>query len=239
MNFASEAQSEERRRQSRCRFQQLLLAGAFGMAVFFFNGRCLAQGSFGSPTRGSANNPADLAVVVYNENDPFSRELADFYAGKRGIPSERVVGIKCSTDEEISREEYDEQYCRADSGRSSTNARLVETHAGQAGRGTVEHRCTSNRMCYLVLMRVAFRCASSRPVPIIAGDFCTKQPSPLKDANGASVDSELTVLGGFTRSQSRGICQTRIFAFVQPLPRGAASGGHDARRADWTHRRAR
>ncbi len=33
------------------------------------------------------------------------------------------------------------------------------------------------------------------------GDHC-EQPSPLRDANGASVDSELTVLGGFTRAIS-------------------------------------
>ncbi len=47
------------------------------------------------PTVGSARaqsasaNPADLAVVIYNESDPLSHELADFYAEKRGIPAER------------------------------------------------------------------------------------------------------------------------------------------------------
>ena len=55
-----------------------------------------------------SDNPAALAVVVYNENDPLSRDLADFYAEKRGIPAERVVGSRCPTDEEISREEYDD-----------------------------------------------------------------------------------------------------------------------------------
>ena len=47
-------------------------------------------------------------VVIYNESDPDSAELARFYAEKRGIPKEQIIGLKCATTEEITREEYDE-----------------------------------------------------------------------------------------------------------------------------------
>src|SRR5258708_34666049 len=53
--------------------------------------------------------PANFAAVVYNENDPLAAPLAKFYAEKRGIPPERMVALKCSLAEEISREQYDRE----------------------------------------------------------------------------------------------------------------------------------
>src|SRR6202040_13809 len=46
-------------------------------------------------------------VVVYNNAAPDSVELAKFYAQRRGIARHHLVGLTCSPDEEISREEYD------------------------------------------------------------------------------------------------------------------------------------
>jgi len=50
---------------------------------------------------------AAATVVVYNKAAPDSPELARFYAQQRGIASDHVVGLTCSTEEEISREDYD------------------------------------------------------------------------------------------------------------------------------------
>src|SRR5947199_7984551 len=50
---------------------------------------------------------AASTIVIYNKAAPDSAELARFYAKQRGIASDHVVGVTCSTDEEISREEYD------------------------------------------------------------------------------------------------------------------------------------
>ena len=100
----------------------------------------LAYQSWAQGVRRSAvDHPADVAVVVYNENDPLSRELADFYAGKRGIPAVRVVGLKCSSDEEISREEYDDQI-------AGPLRRIFDEHGwwertpDQPRRGAIQHR---------------------------------------------------------------------------------------------------
>src|SRR2546426_7007763 len=50
---------------------------------------------------------AASTIVVYNKAALDSPELARFYAQHRGIASDHIVGLTCSTDEEITREEYD------------------------------------------------------------------------------------------------------------------------------------
>ena len=59
------------------------------------------------PVASDTENVAALAAVVYNDNDPLSLELAYLYAEKRGIARDRIIGLNCSIEEEISREEYD------------------------------------------------------------------------------------------------------------------------------------
>src|SRR5437879_994982 len=62
----------------------------------------LVAGGFG------AEQPlADLTIVVYNKAVPESVELAKFYAEKRGIAPDHLIGLDCSTEEEITREQYD------------------------------------------------------------------------------------------------------------------------------------
>src|SRR5436190_15654093 len=50
---------------------------------------------------------APATIVVFNEDIPESVELAKFYAQKRGIARDHLVGLSCSRTEEISRLEYD------------------------------------------------------------------------------------------------------------------------------------
>src|ERR1700731_269454 len=47
------------------------------------------------------------AIVVFNRDVPESVELAKFYAEKRGIARDHLVGLNCSPNEEISRDEYE------------------------------------------------------------------------------------------------------------------------------------
>ncbi len=156
-------------------------------------GRGSAQGFGARPITG----PADLALVIYNETDPLSHELAEFYAEKRGIPPERVVGLHCSSEEEISREEYDTQI--AGPLRQVFDARGWWQRTPDKPDEDPSSIVTANQVCFLVLMRgVPLRIRQTTGYP---GDHCA-EPSPLKEANGASVDSELTVLGGFTRAIS-------------------------------------
>src|SRR4051812_27258847 len=55
----------------------------------------------------TVNADAAATVVVFNETDRDSVDLARFYAEKRGIPKSQVIGLKCVKTEEISREDYD------------------------------------------------------------------------------------------------------------------------------------
>src|SRR5439155_22269623 len=50
---------------------------------------------------------AGSTIVVYNRNVPESVGLAKFYAEQRGIARDHLIGLDCSGEEEISREEYD------------------------------------------------------------------------------------------------------------------------------------
>ncbi|MEP6937335.1 MAG: TIGR03790 family protein, partial [Chthoniobacterales bacterium] len=59
-----------------------------------------------APARGE-DPLAPATAVVFNRENPESVELAKFYAQKREIPRDHLVGLACSAEEEISREEYD------------------------------------------------------------------------------------------------------------------------------------
>src|SRR5208337_4493143 len=54
-------------------------------------------------------NPEALAtLVIFNNADPVSVELAGYYAEKRGIPFDHLIGLDCPLTEEISRKDYEQ-----------------------------------------------------------------------------------------------------------------------------------
>lgn len=176
------------------------------LVVFGFPRRLFAQAlPMGQLRAGRNDNPADAAVVVYNDADPLSRDLADFYAEKRGIAADRLVALHCPTQEDISREEYDTTIAaplRAAFDRHGWWQRTPD-QPGAEPSSTV----TANRIRFLVLMRgLPLRI---KPASGYAGDFCN-QPSPIKDSNSACVDSELAALGLFTRGIS-GVVPNPLF----------------------------
>ncbi len=70
----------------------------------------------------SAEEPlAAATIVVFNSSNPESVELAKFYAEKRGIARNHLVGFACSGDEEISRDDYDRTTVGSPSGELSRN----------------------------------------------------------------------------------------------------------------------
>ena len=52
---------------------------------------------------------AASVVVVYNTEYPESRNLAEYYAAKRNIAADSIVGLPCSQTEAMTREAFDEQ----------------------------------------------------------------------------------------------------------------------------------
>ena len=55
---------------------------------------------------------ADRVLLLVNDNSPLSRDIAEYYARRRGVPPQNICHIKASTSEEISREDYDRQIAR-------------------------------------------------------------------------------------------------------------------------------
>src|SRR4051812_11328764 len=70
------------------------------LSVLAFAGVLLAHGSAG------ALEPKDVWLVV-NKNVPESRQVADHYIAKRGVPKANVVELDLPKVEDISRADYD------------------------------------------------------------------------------------------------------------------------------------
>jgi uncharacterized protein (TIGR03790 family) len=141
----------------------------------------------------AAESLSALTVVIYNKNAPDSVQLAKFYADQRGIARDHLVGLDCSQEEEISRDEYDMTI--ANPLREIFKARNWWTLRGSPGEnGTIT--ATSIRFVAIVKgVPLKIRATSNYP-----GDV-PGQP-PIGNRNEASVDSELAVLGLFSRQIS-------------------------------------
>lgn len=67
----------------------------------------LSLASLLSAAEAAEPNLQATTIVVFNSSNPESVDLAKFYAQQRGIARDHLVGLVCSGEEEITREEYD------------------------------------------------------------------------------------------------------------------------------------
>jgi uncharacterized protein (TIGR03790 family) len=142
-----------------------------------------------TPAPGNADALATL--VVFNEKDAESGLLAKFYAEKRGVPKEQVIGLQCSSGEEISREEYDRTIAEPLRRVFTTNLFWSLRTTPDDPRGAVER----NKIRFIALMRgIPLKIAQTEKY---AGDQIG--PAPVGTTNSAAVDSELALLGFHTR----------------------------------------
>lgn len=56
--------------------------------------------------QGRAAGPGDSVVIVYNRNVKESKEIAEHYAERRGVPKKQILGLSLPTGEDISRADY-------------------------------------------------------------------------------------------------------------------------------------
>ena len=132
---------------------------------------------------------APATIVVFNQDVPESVELAKFYAQKRGIARDHLVGLSVSRTEEISRDEYDTMI------RNPLRAVFKERkwwtlNEPRDGPVTI----ASNSIRFVALMK-------GMPLKIRAADnYSGDKPgaAPIRNRNDASVDSEIAALGAFT-----------------------------------------
>jgi uncharacterized protein (TIGR03790 family) len=158
---------------------------------------------------GRAEQPlAPSTIVVYNKAALDSAELARFYAQKRGIASDHIVGLTCSTDEEITREEYDANI-------AGPLRETFQTRTWWTVRETPEQQTTvtSTSIRFVAVIKGVPLKIKPTEGPY-AGDQSTG--GPVSGHNEASVDSELATLGLFSR-QISGPLRNPYFQSYKPI----------------------
>ena len=147
-------------------------------------------------SRTAAQPLVDSTVVVYNNAVPDSIELAKFYAEKRGIPPDHLVGLDCSIQEEITRGQYDATI--AGPLREIFRERHWWTVDESPSRPPV---VTASSVHFVAIIKGV-------PLKIHSTDhYPSDQPGTgtIQSRNEASLDSELSVLGFFSRQISGAI----------------------------------
>jgi uncharacterized protein (TIGR03790 family) len=132
-----------------------------------------------------ASNLAAHVVVVYNADSPSSAGLAHYYAKARSLPEERLLGIHCPADEEISRAQYREIEKAIRAYLMAKKWLGESTLPAGAGISVATH---NDVWCLVLIQGIPLK---------IANDPTLHEPAPKLAAlntNAASVDSELSLL---------------------------------------------
>jgi uncharacterized protein (TIGR03790 family) len=135
-------------------------------------------------------------VVVYNSQLPESRELAAYYAARRGVPTDQVFGFDLPTEETISRRDFQELLQRPllqaletkgllSIDRPSPPSRRANPQAEPSPR-VVAAQVRYLALCYGVPLRIL-------PEPGLIDAAHARLPEQLR-RNDAAVDSELALL---------------------------------------------
>ena len=136
---------------------------------------------------------AQSTIVLYNKAVPDSVELAKFYAEQRSIAPDHLIGLNCSTEEEISREEYDTTI--ADPLREIFKQSHWWTLREPPGQAPVVTASTIHFVAIIKGVPLKIRSTTA-----YRGD--QPRSGPPGSRNEASVDSELAVLGLYSRQIS-------------------------------------
>jgi len=139
---------------------------------------------------GAAEDWMRQVVIVYNERDPESRPLAEYYAQRRGISTNLLCAIQARPAETITRREFNEEVREPilrfilSRGLFSQQPRIVE------GRPRVD-TIASQVSCLALLYGVPLRIERDESIQETS---YTKGARPEMTRNEASVDSELALL---------------------------------------------
>ncbi len=135
---------------------------------------------------------ADSTIVIYNKTLSESVSLAKFYAQQRGIAVDHLVGLSCSTQEEISRAEYDDDI-------AGPLRDAFKEHGWWTIRPLAQGTSTteSSIRFVAVIRGIPLKIRSTADYP---GD--TPGPGPIGNRNEACVDAELAMLAATARQIS-------------------------------------
>ena len=130
---------------------------------------------------------ANATLVLYNINDPDAAGLARYYAQRRGISNDHILGLDCPTTEEISRTDFEESMARP------LRAKLVEASWWTESDDELPV-IVSTKIRFLALIRgIPLKIKPDLLIP--AATKNSEFPPELSGRNESSVDSELAALG--------------------------------------------
>lgn len=166
---------------------------------------------------------AAATIVIFNAKDPASRALAEYYAKRRAIDPKRVIGLDCSAEEEISRDDFLVDI------EAPLRRRFTENNWWQIEHnGNGERVVTRANIRFAAIMRGVPMKIRAKPVP----PRPENAPPPPPETNDqmlarhdeASVDSELAALfaPGHDLGGPLGNPFYRRFSRVLEVPGGAA-----------------
>jgi uncharacterized protein (TIGR03790 family) len=137
----------------------------------------------------AGNSLSAATLVLFNSSDPESEELARYYAQKRDIPPDQIVGLSCPASEEISRTDFDRTIAAPLREKMESNGWWKIARVEGNKKAVVE---TSIR--FVAIMRgMPLKIAAD---PSIRPPTDTRNiPPAISSRNDASVDSEIAALG--------------------------------------------
>ncbi len=138
-------------------------------------------------------------VVVYTKQLPESKAVAEYYAEKRGVPTNQIVGLDVPSGDTVSRQDYVHliQYplLKELAGRGLVTFRtdLVPARADHPGR--IKYQATEAKIRYLALcFGLPYRIAHDPSYVPKRDDNAPDNLAPQLYRDEASVDSELMML---------------------------------------------
>jgi uncharacterized protein (TIGR03790 family) len=152
----------------------------------------------------STEENAASTIVIYNQNDPESKDLADFYCAARAINPSQEIGLLTPATEEISRSDYDKTIA------APIREVLTQRNAWMVSQDAENHpRVMASSIRYAALIR-GVPLKIKQETNNYAGDNAKLQQEPFGSCNAASVDSELSLLGLYN-TQISGVLNNPCF----------------------------
>jgi uncharacterized protein (TIGR03790 family) len=138
---------------------------------------------------------AQQVLIVYNETVPESKPLADYYAQKRGVPTNQIFGVRIRADDTITRREFNDRIREPilrfllQQGLLAQVSRTREDRL--LGKVTVPETY-DNKIAFIVLIYGVPLRIDSDPT-LVEKVLSADVPQQMKRTE-ASVDSELTLM---------------------------------------------
>ena len=171
------------------------------------------------PATLTVNPDAAEVVVVYSRQSPESKSVADYYAEKRGVPRDQVIGLNVPAGDNITRPDY-ERLIQDELIHQLRDRRLMEfstdispSRPGHPGK--VLYRATSSRVRYIALCwGMPYRIPHDPTYdPLHQEEAFKLIPSHLQRDEG-SVDGELALLPVAGRTTAWGPIRNPTYSFT-------------------------